>query len=234
MSRRGGYTELESAQTAFLAQVLLLQGDLDTAERLADEALELADRAASRWARGWAQSTLGQVAAQRGDLEVARRLLEEAVDSQRVTGYTHDLRSSLITLAGVASDQGATAHAARLLNECLRLALVSAPAPTLLLILEALAEVVVATQPRTAARLAGAAEAHRAALGVKRRPIEGKRFHRTVALATDACGRPAFEYAWAEGSRLTPAQAHLEALELTARLAALPPDQQTSSHGTEA
>jgi len=233
LSRRIGYTELEAIQTTFPAQVLLMQDNVDAAAPLARDALELADRAASRWARGWAQWTLGEVAALRGDLELARRLLEEVVDGHRAMGYTHDLRNSLIGLARVVSDQGAVVHAAGLLSEGLRLAIVSAPAPHTLLLLEELAGLAVVSQPLTAVRLAAAAEAHRAGLGIKRRPIEDKRFSRTMARATESCDTPAFQKAWAEGSRLTTAQANQEALDLTARFAALASDQPISSSAAD-
>jgi hypothetical protein len=177
-------------------------------------------RSARRSARIAASgSSIGiNVAALRGDLELARRLLEEVVDIQRAMGYTQGLCVSLIALAAVASDQSSVVRAAGLLNEALRLAMVSSPAPHVLLILEELAGLVVATQPLTAVRLAGAAEAHRAALGVKRRPTEDGRFRRVMDV--DVCGTRAFERAWDEGSRLTPAQSNLEALALADRLVA--------------
>ena len=225
LSRRLGRTGQEAAQTALLANVLMLQGDLDAAEQVSGEALELADRVTSRWARVWAQSTLGQVAAARGNLELARSLLEEVVEVQRAGGYTQALLISLLVLAEVAGDGGDIVRASMLLNESLHMAMVSTAAPHVLLILEEVAGLNVAIQPLTAIRLAGAAEAQRVALGIKRRPIEEKRFRRTIARATDACDAHAFEHAWAEGSRLTPAQANLEALDVTARLAAVAPDE---------
>jgi hypothetical protein len=80
-----------------------------------------------------------------------------------------------------------------------------------------------AGQLRRVVCLAGAADAHRAALGIKRRPTEDERFRRTMARATEACETRSFEDAWAEGSRLTPGQAKLEPLDLAATLAALAP-----------
>ena len=89
------------------------------------------------------------------------------------------------------------------------------------------------TQALTAVRAGRGGRCARAALRSKRRPTEEQRFRRAIARDTDGCGTRAFERAWAEGSRPTIAQANLEALDITASLMALAPDQATLSSAAD-
>jgi non-specific serine/threonine protein kinase len=220
LSQTSGDTELQAAQTAFLAHVRFQQGDMDAAERLVDEALGLAEALVHPWARSWAELVLGQVAAQRGDADLAKRYLEDAVAIHRTMGYSHGLVFALLTLAYVARDQGDAGGAASILQEGLSLGTTALNIPPVLVMREEVAPLLVTTQPLAAVRLAAAVDAQRVAYGAQRGYVEDERFRGTMEHAARVCDAAAFERAWVDGHRMTPAQANAEALRLAAELVA--------------
>jgi hypothetical protein len=66
-------------------------------------------------------------------------------------------------------------------------------------------------QPVRGARLCGAAEAVREAIGAPLPPVDRASYLRTIAIAKDALGDDAFDRAWAEGRLLSLEQALAEA-----------------------
>ncbi len=81
--------------------------------------------------------------------------------------------------------------------------------------LEALANVAVASgEMEHAARLLGAAEAHRARLGVDLMPRQVAGYERNVADARNALGAAVFATVWAEGRRLSADEARAEAFRV--------------------
>jgi predicted ATPase/DNA-binding CsgD family transcriptional regulator len=210
----------EQGDHAAMAQMLILlgivaqdRGDLDQARRLNREALDvLASLEEPFWTavamrhRGWLSYVRGDVASAEQELEVARDLCRRE-DNRFIEARV------LADLGDIALHRGDHARAASLWRERLRL---DWDVRDVRRSLEGLAEIAVATGERErAARLFGAAEAHRERLGVTRVPSAVPRYETAVAATRTALGEPAFIAAWDEGRHMT-----LEkALEEAARVA---------------
>ncbi len=152
----------------------------------------------------------GQVALRQDDIAQARSLLQESVVLFKEMGDRRHTAQSLFGLAKVEAFQSNYAAARTLSEESLALCRKVgdkniAPA------LEGLAGVVAAQgEPAWAARLWGAAEALREAIGIPLAPVERADYESAITAASIHLGEKSFTAAWAQGRTLTPEQAIIE------------------------
>jgi tetratricopeptide (TPR) repeat protein len=195
--------------------VALFQGEHGRAAALYEEALGLSRALGdTRGSAVWLDS-LGMVVSQQGEHERAAALYEEALGLFRALGDRRGSANALGNLGRVVLSQGDYGRAAALLEEAL---LLSRDIGTWELVaagVESLAWVAASCgQARQAARLCGAAEAQREALGAPLPPDERAGHDQAVAAMRAALGEQAFAAAWAAGRALPLEQAIGEALAI--------------------
>lgn len=160
----------------------------------------------------WSMRNIGANFYLSGDRETAERWLEEALARFRRGGHRYGAAVTLGDLAVVALRRGEHARAALLRREWLNQ---SWDTQGLRFCLERLAEVALACgEMARAARLFGAAEAHRTRLGVALVPRQMAAHERSVAEVRSALGEAVFAAAWAGGRRLSTDEARAEAFRV--------------------
>ncbi len=197
-----------------LAHVAHLQGDYAVARPLYEEALAMR-RAAQQW-DGVSQTlnNLANVAMDLHEYAPSRSLHEEALAMRREAGDVKSIAQSLQNLGCLALQEGRYAEARPLLQENLALIGALQERRSVALTLEDFA-LLAAREGKyeQAARLWGASEALREALGASVQPHEHER--REEAAATrEIADAPVFDLAWAAGRALTYEQAIEYALAL--------------------
>jgi predicted ATPase/class 3 adenylate cyclase/DNA-binding CsgD family transcriptional regulator len=151
---------------------------------------------------------LGELALSQGDVSTARSLAEEVVVLTREIGNRLNTAQSLAFLAKVIALQGDQAAARAMYEESLALAKAGNSKWHIKRGLEGLAGVLASQGDLVwAARLWGAAEALRDAMGTPIAPVYRASYERSVATARTQLGEKAFAAAWAEGRAMTPEQA---------------------------
>ena len=185
------------------------QGQIARSRAYHEEALALGRHLTDSAWSAWSMRNIGALAHLNDDRETAERWLEEALALFRQGGQRYGAAITLSDLGGIALRRGAYARAAELRQEWLGQ---TWDAQGLRHCLERLVEVAVACREMgRAARLLGAAEAHRARLGVALVPRQVSVYERNVADVRSALGEVVFATAWAEGRRLSPDEARAEA-----------------------
>jgi predicted ATPase/class 3 adenylate cyclase/DNA-binding CsgD family transcriptional regulator len=191
-----------------LAEVLFLSlGDWATVRSLLEESLTLSREVGDK--RGIADyfCLSGQLTLQQSDAVTACSLLEESVKLYREMGNQWSTAGSLSLLGKVATIQGDYVTARALYEESLAIAREGGFKWHIALSLEGLAGVVAAQRnPTWAARLWGAAESLRDALGSPIPPVERAFYERSFAATRTQLGEKIFAAAWAEGRTMTPEQ----------------------------
>jgi DNA-binding CsgD family transcriptional regulator len=103
MQRSGGHNPYRGVALMLYARVVLDQGDLGTAQRLAAEALELIGRGSYRWRAALCASTLATAAAQRGDASLAAETLtgvgQDAPPEMRLVALQVELARAWLSAA---------------------------------------------------------------------------------------------------------------------------------------
>ncbi len=184
--------------------LFLTGGDPVQVRALAEEGLAHARELGHTGLIAQALGYLAELALAQGDVTRARSLVEEAWAIERVQGDRGGRAWILSMLGKVAVLQGDDAAAQALYQE----ALASGFEEYNSFCLEGLAEVAKREgKPVWAARLWGAAEALREAIGEPIPPIERADYERSVTAARAQLGEQAFAAAWAEGRTMTPEQA---------------------------
>jgi tetratricopeptide (TPR) repeat protein len=143
-------------------------GDWQRAPRLLRECLELLDAGGDGLLRGYALGGLGYAALGERDWPRAEALFEEALERARAAGDWAGMASALAGLATASLCQGDAARARAGFQESLAQKQRLGDRDGIAQNLEGLAGVAAAAEPLHAARLGGAAEALRAAVGVPR------------------------------------------------------------------
>ncbi len=192
-----------------LAQALFeIQEDPTSVRSLLEEGLELFRELDNKWGLAASFYLSGKLALVEGDTGSASSLLEECVIRCREMGGPEFLAESLIVLGRVRAIQGNHAVARSLYEESLAMARSVNARVTISLGLEGLAGAV-ATQGELvwAARLWGAADSLRQAIGAPLSPVERARYEQEVTAARTQLEEEAFKAAWAEGRNMTPEQA---------------------------
>jgi predicted ATPase/DNA-binding SARP family transcriptional activator len=159
---------------------------------------------------GW----LGRTARGQEDYGAALAFFEQSLMLHREVGRESGIAWSLNLVANAARDQGEYEAARALQKESLALYRELRNKPGIVRALEGMAAVVAAQAlPEPAARLSGAAEAFREAMGLPRPPAERAEHEHCVAAVRTAMCEGAFAAAWAEGRALTLEDAVRYALE---------------------
>ena len=168
-----------------------------------------------------------------GNLEAARVLAEEAAQVARDFGAPRELGIALQILGTVAFHQGDVANAGALMGESLQALQRDPQALWVARVLELLAMVAGARNEHAhAARLFGAAHAHRASIGAAQFLLDRERLAPFIEQARQALGTPDFDAAWARGEALPISSAIAEALQhLHAANAARPPATSVATGG---
>jgi predicted ATPase/DNA-binding CsgD family transcriptional regulator len=210
VARAGGVAREVGYATAMLARLSLDGGDLVEGERLASEALAVLRQVGDRDALRVCLRVSAEIAHARGDRAQARARLEEAVAVSRELQRPPVPYDALLlaSLDGQAGDFGAAA--ARLRQLIADAGRVNPAA--LAFALAGVAELAAAwADPRAAARLLAATARQRAFHGVASRvTLTGE----LLAAVRTALGEEAFAAAWAEGERMSTAEAIELALSL--------------------
>jgi tetratricopeptide (TPR) repeat protein len=200
-----------------LGNVAYWQGHYAEARALYEESLALSRKLGDRWASALSLTNLGNVASRQRYHAEARTLYEESLVLSRALGDRPGIAASLGSLGRLAYRQGTVAAAQALCEESLALArelgdrfLIADSLDGFALLAE------VQGQPRRGARLWGAADALRQALGTPRPPEEQAECEQAIAALCAALGEEAFDAAWAAGQALPLDEAIALALEADA------------------
>jgi predicted ATPase/DNA-binding CsgD family transcriptional regulator len=184
--------------------ILLAQGDTVAARPLLEEGLALFQEVGDKQGIAVMLDLSSEVSLHEGDFDTARSLLEESLALYREIGSPYDVVEALPYLARIIAFQGDHAAARALYEESLTL--IGEIGSQLLtpFALEGLASVVALQgEAGWAARLWGAAEAMRQAMGTPLPPLYRADYEQAVASARTHLGEQAFAVAWAQGRAMT-------------------------------
>ncbi len=205
LSRGVGNKRGSAAALWLLARVIFFsQADQTTVSPLLEESLALSKELGDKVNIAYSLLMLGFVAIFQGESVMARSLLEESLTLFRELGDRRGIALGLYGLGWVALGQGDAVRARALYEESLAIPRELGNQWYSALFLEGLAAaVVVQRQPAWAARLWGAAEALRDALGMPIPPVVRIMYEQTVAAARAQLGEETFAATWAEGRTMT-------------------------------
>ncbi len=157
---------------------------------------------------------LARVALHRGESARAEALGEEALALHRELGYKQGIAASLVGLGRARLARGEDRSVLDLVKQSLVISDAVNDRLGVVVALEGLAAAIAGTRPAPAARLLGAAEALRAAIGSPTPPADRPSHDATLAAIRGALGDAATAKAQAEGRGLSPAAAVALAREL--------------------
>ena len=183
-------------------------GDQATAYALLEESLTVRRELGDRGAVGVSLMNLGLVARRRGDLAAARTLYEESLAMFRELQHAHRIAMVLHNLGLVAHLQGDQVLHRSLSAECLTIRRALDDKPGIAWSLDSFSAIARAQgQARRAARLLGAADALREAIGHTLSPAYLASHAPGVTRVRSELGDEVFGVAWAEGRAMTLEQA---------------------------
>ncbi len=199
-----------------LGNVACEQGDWAGGRALHEESLAIRRDLGDRRGIASSLSNLGNVAFLQGDHAAAHALHEESLAIRRELGDRLFSAISLHSLGNVAREQGDYPVARAFLEESLAIRREVRDRGGIAESLAGFAALGAAQrQEERAARLWGAAEALREAIGAPLRQSERERYDADVSAARAVLGDAAFTAAWAEGRAMTMEPAIAQALEET-------------------
>ena len=172
LSTQLGDPTLSRESLLTLGRVRIAEGDPDAAIRLFAEAEAAAAACDDVSLLGMARFNAGYLELTRGDYQQAELWLEAARETLTPAGHHHGAARSLAALGSVALHQQRQADAERHLRQSIELARTVGDHGILAWALELLGVNRATTDPATAARLLGAAEALRGSLGSELEGIE--------------------------------------------------------------
>jgi len=187
---------------------LIAQGDLTRATSLIEQGLALVREMDDTFSTAWGLHVLGMVRRRQGRPEAARRLLEESLVLGKEQWAPRLFFHIQTELARLLVQQGELATAQTLFLQShpfLRRSNSRYMIPDYLEVWGALEAAL--GIPEIAARLWGAAEALREAIGYPMFPVDRAEYEPIVAAVRAQVGEAAFTIAWAEGRSMTPEQA---------------------------
>ncbi len=190
-----------------MAEGFLDEGDAEKAHPLLEESRALLRETGNTYYEGVALGELGLVAFHQGKMALAHALLEEGLTHFQAKNEL-DIRDgrarTLAYLAQVVAFEGDAARAHALYEQCLAIARRTPFQRITPFYLEGLAGVVAAQgELPWAARLWGAAQALRDAMGTPIPPASLADYERSVAAARTHLSEQAFAAAWAQGRSMT-------------------------------
>lgn len=194
--------------------VAMLRGDLMQAQACDEQALALSRNAQDRWGIAWALYDLGYLAFVRGEMTLAQALLEEALPSLHQQGINFGEYRALLALGHVMRAMNEPDRARELYRDALRLQQLMHYTQRAADGLEGLAGIAVQdSAPRRAARLFGAAHAHREAIAMSHWRHQVAGYERDVAAARSQLDAETWRADWGIGRAMTLEQAVAYALE---------------------
>jgi predicted ATPase len=183
------------------------------AERIWAEALQVYEAQSDRWGVARAQNNLGDLAVYQGDFSGAIVRLQKSVEIFRDLGSSLGESIALINLGRASLHLGEARQAAEFFRQSLNLKVALADKEGIAWNLEGLAGVAGAEgQADRAARLFGAAETLRQAIGIPLPAPDLPLYEKTVVQARRPADPQRWEASWAEGARMDADQALAYAL----------------------
>jgi predicted ATPase/class 3 adenylate cyclase len=198
-----------------LAEVAVLEEDAASAETLLEESLALNRESYDQQSFGWSLNHLGHAAQLHGDYERAAQLHAESLAlfidlaGEKNAGVMWDWQSlgeTALAQGDLVAARGWLAAALRLCDE------LGDPVMIAWCLAGLGSAAALDEEPERAARLWGAAERLRAALGCRPAPAARATYERAVALARAQLGEEVFAAEWEAGGALTLEQTIAEAL----------------------
>jgi len=196
-----------------LGKVAVNQADYERATQCFQDALAWFHQAGDKNGSAFVLRNLGRVCAAEGDLAQARTLLGESVAWFRQAGNEWGLAETLHYLGAVVVAQGNETRATALFREGLGLQRKLGAKRLIAESLERIAGLAATGQPARAARLFGAAEALREAIGAPRPPVQRADYERARAKARTQLDATTFAAEWSAGQTMTLDQAAAYALD---------------------
>jgi tetratricopeptide (TPR) repeat protein len=191
----------------------LHRGDLAQAQDYAQQSLVLSRSVADRWGAAWSLHDLGYLALVRGETQQARVLLEEALSEMRRQGILFGTFRTLIALGHTMRLQDDHERARELYREALHFHQQMHYIQFISDGLDGLAAIAAGDGDAVrAARLFGAAQAHRTAVAAPRWRDLDAIYDRDVTLARRLLDAEAWDAAWAAGNTMPVDQAVIYAL----------------------
>ncbi|MBV9578750.1 MAG: tetratricopeptide repeat protein, partial [Chloroflexi bacterium] len=187
-----------------LANLAHEQADYARARALYAEGVALARQNDDLAGLATVLNNLAIVARDQGDLDEASRIFEESIGIRRMLGDRHGLGLTLANLGEMLGEAGEYATARARLTESLEIQRDLGAEPSVAMVLERLACLAAAfDRPLEALRLAGAAIAQRARIGVIAAPAARQRLDDRLALVRGSLDAAAAASAWHEGLALS-------------------------------
>ncbi len=206
----------ETANTLyFMGLTARAQGAFAQATAYAEEALALSREMDDAYSTAHALHLLGTLAWYQGDHDRAAALHAQSLPMFEELGDWNCVATTTTDLGLVAHQRGDLERAVALHKDALQRRHELEDKPGVAECLERLAGVIGRRTGEPAARLLGAAEAIRTALGVPRSPVEQPGYERLLTTLQASLGETAFTTAWAAGREMAVSQAVHYALEET-------------------
>ena len=183
----------------FMSLAMLATGDPERGKACAEKALSLALEQGDRLQESQVSQNLGVICGSVGDVDGARHWLDKSVAIQRELGRGDEASTTLALLAAIANLQGDHASADAAILESLQ-AGAAVKDRRLGWTLDVLSARLVEDRPEVAQRLAGAASAMHASVGVQPPAVWQALLQSALAPARAALGDQAAAAAW-EGGR---------------------------------
>jgi DNA-binding NarL/FixJ family response regulator len=208
-AREWGYKDAIGEALNIAATIAFFQGDCATARYMIEESLALHKALKDQRGRAYDLSFLGQILLVSGhDHEASQALIEEALALFKELGDRRAVAKAHYRLGCVAFDQGDQRGALASYEQCLAMLWEVEDTWLIAVSLEKLARVALVQQHAAwSARLCGAAEVLREAMGGPIPPIECAEYEQTVAAARTQLGEEVFAAVWKDGRAMTPQQA---------------------------
>jgi non-specific serine/threonine protein kinase len=188
------------------------QGDHAVARHLYEEALMIRRRLGDKWGVANSLHNLGRVVFRQGDYATANTLLKESLAIWRELGDKQNIAMALVNMGFIACSQDDYPSAKAYVAESLAIRQELGDKRGIAYALEGFAWLAAAQgHGARAARLFGAAETLRHALGAPLPPADRPYYDRMIGAARSAVGEDQFSAAWGEGRAMTLEQAVREA-----------------------
>lgn len=181
----------------------LHRGDLAQAQHYTEQSLVISQSVLDRWGEAWSLFDLGYVALVRGEINQAQGFLEAALSELREQGNLYGAFRALIALGHTMRLLDDPARARGCYRDALRIHQQMHYIQSVGDGLEGLAGMAAAEgNAARAARLFGAAQAHREAVATPRWRVMDPIYDRDVALAHSLLDAEAWDAAWAAGQAM--------------------------------
>ncbi len=197
-----------------LGWYILLNGDIETAQKLFDETLTLNQRFKNRPPSEWSLISYGRIALMRGNFEQARAFLQEGISGAESSGSKQPYNWFRSYLGYVALREGNLTEARQIFSESAQGFQKNKNSIGVVFVLEGLAGVYIANgKPEQAAQLIGWADATRERIPNARPLLEQADVDRDIAAIVAEIGSSAFGVAYDAGRGITLDEAIALALE---------------------